>query len=90
MRVSAGQPATPRDGAAVELQGLCATTLDFLVEAHKAGAFPHASVKGANGAECTWKEWRDKLYANFERHFYVPVDDTLDPTTNPLQHLVNK
>ena len=90
MNMSTGHPATPRDGAAVELQGLCAATLDFLVEAHKTGAFPRTSVKDANGAECTWQQWRDKLYTNFERHFYVPVEGELDPTTNPQQNLVNK
>jgi glycogen debranching enzyme len=39
-----GVPSTPRDGAPIELTGLLASTLDFLVEAHGKGHYPHDGV----------------------------------------------
>jgi glycogen debranching enzyme len=46
-----GWPATPRDGAAVELQGLCYAVVDWLQTMHTNGHFPHSSVnrEGING-----------------------------------------
>lgn len=43
-----GKPATPRDGSAVELVGLCKAAVRFLAHMHKAGHFPHAGVTRVN------------------------------------------
>lgn len=39
-----GVPATPRDGAAVELQGLAFAVLEYLDLLHSKGLFPHSGV----------------------------------------------
>jgi len=39
-----GVPATPRDGSAVELVGLCASVLKFLTEMYAAGKYRYNSV----------------------------------------------
>jgi glycogen debranching enzyme len=44
-----GQPATPRDGAPVELQALVVRVCDFAQDMHKNGYFPYASVTSADG-----------------------------------------
>lgn len=44
-----GQPATPRDGAAVEIVGLSRSVIGFLSEAHAAGTYPYGGVERING-----------------------------------------
>ncbi|KAM7370254.1 hypothetical protein PAMP_011523 [Pampus punctatissimus] len=46
-----GIPATPRDGSAVELVGLCKSTVCWLVKLHKNGHFPYAAVTIRRGAD---------------------------------------
>ncbi|EFN70541.1 Glycogen debranching enzyme [Camponotus floridanus] len=81
-----GKPATPRDGSAVELVGLSKCVLTFLAELYKQNLFPYGSVqrKSRDGKIITWsyKQWADKIQANFEKYFYVneiPTQDELRP-----------
>jgi len=69
-----GVPATPRDGAAVEIVGLLKSTLRW-VSSLDDKAFPHSSVKTSTGKELSYKEWNSRLQANFERLFWVGEDD---------------
>ena len=62
-----GVPATPRDGAPIELVGLQYSVLTFLDQLHKSGIFPHAGVKRA-----TFAEWAAKIKSSFNRCFYIP------------------
>ncbi|XP_070513892.1 glycogen debranching enzyme isoform X3 [Cardiocondyla obscurior] len=70
-----GKPATPRDGSAVELVGLSKCILTFLAELYKQNLFPYGSVqrKNRDGQTITWsyKQWADRIQANFEKYFYV-------------------
>lgn len=43
-----GRPATPRDGSAVELVGLCKAALKFLSNLYTQGRYPHNSVERRN------------------------------------------
>ncbi|XP_024943750.1 glycogen debranching enzyme [Cephus cinctus] len=81
-----GKPATPRDGSAVEIVGLSKSVLSFLAELYKQNLFPYGSVqrKNRDGTEVIWsyKQWADKIAANFEKYFYVnekPTDGELTP-----------
>lgn len=43
-----GKPATPRDGSAVEIVGLCHSSLEFLAYFHSQKLFPYGSVQRKN------------------------------------------
>ncbi|XP_077266299.1 glycogen debranching enzyme-like isoform X3 [Temnothorax americanus] len=82
-----GKPATPRDGSAVEIVGLSKCVLSFLAELYKLNLFPYGSVERKSREEykkITWsyKQWADKIQANFEKYFYVneiPTEGELYP-----------
>ncbi|XP_006816108.1 glycogen debranching enzyme-like, partial [Saccoglossus kowalevskii] len=83
-----GKPATPRDGSAVELVGLCKSALRWLVELYERGLYPYDSVaRYVNGkpVKLTYKDWNDLIQDNFEKHFWIPID--INKVTNKL---VNK
>lgn len=40
-----GVPASPRDGSAVELVGLCKSVVTWLSKKHEAGVYPYGSVE---------------------------------------------
>lgn len=71
-----GRPATPRDGSAVELVGLCYAVVEWLAREHARGRYPHAGVARAHPdgsrSAWTWAQWAERLRASFERHFWVP------------------
>ncbi|XP_059358080.1 glycogen debranching enzyme-like isoform X1 [Carassius carassius] len=72
-----GIPATPRDGSAVEIVGLCKSTLRWLVDLHKQGLFPYNSVaihKDSKQLSMSYEEWDRKVQQNFEKMFYVSHD----------------
>uniref|UniRef100_A0A914X3C5 Glycogen debranching enzyme C-terminal domain-containing protein n=1 Tax=Plectus sambesii TaxID=2011161 RepID=A0A914X3C5_9BILA len=101
-----GQPATPRDGAAVELQGLCYAVVNWLAElsSKESQHFPHTSVvhefpyedhptdeKQKLTIEWTWREWADRLKENFGRFFYVPENqDEIDEAYHPRPEMINR
>jgi glycogen debranching enzyme len=69
-----GVPATPRDGAPIELVALLYTALRFMQDMQEQGLVSRSSVRLSNGEEWTYKEWADRIKSNFERCFWVPVD----------------
>ncbi|XP_034951239.1 glycogen debranching enzyme isoform X2 [Chelonus insularis] len=85
-----GKPATPRDGSAIEIVGLSKSILTFLAELYKQNLFPYGSVKRHNrdGTMVTWsyKQWADKITANFERCFYVNQTPTKGEMNPELIH----
>ncbi|CAL8398012.1 unnamed protein product [Arctogadus glacialis] len=86
-----GVPATPRDGSAVEMVGLCKSTLRWLVTLHGEGLFPHATVtihKEGRDLSVPYAEWDRKIQDNFERLFYVSPDPLSPGDAHP--HLVHK
>lgn len=67
-----GYPSTPRDGAPVEIVGLCFAVVAWLHKMHEDGHYPYAGVKVA-GAMMTWFDWANKIRNNFEKCFYVDL-----------------
>jgi len=78
-----GVPATPRDGAAVEIVGLVKSTLRW-VSGLDSQAFPHKSVKTSKGTELTYKDWDERLKTNFERLFWIGDDDKSPAATRGI------
>lgn len=62
-----GVPATPRDGADVEIIGLVKSTVRWLSKLHQGKQFPYAGVEGY-----TYKEWDTAVQTSFEKYFWVP------------------
>ncbi|KAK5982124.1 hypothetical protein GCK32_003796 [Trichostrongylus colubriformis] len=65
-----GEPATPRDGAAVEIQALAYSVLQAMAEWSNAGVIDKNGV--SHGDESwTWSDWATKINKNFEEHFFI-------------------
>ncbi|XP_076807276.1 glycogen debranching enzyme-like [Clavelina lepadiformis] len=75
-----GIPATPRDGSAVELIGLCKSAVSWLQRANNSGQYPYDGVftkdKDKVQAKLTWSQWNGLIAENFEQHFYVGDNDS--------------
>ncbi|KAH8914418.1 glycoside hydrolase family 133 protein [Atractiella rhizophila] len=78
---SKGWPATPRDGAPVEITGLVKSCLNWIVELHQNGLFRERGVTTiVHGKEkfVSYQEWRDLIQQNFERCYFIPLEETED------------
>lgn len=87
---SKGVPGTPRDGAAVELQGLLKSALRFVNKLNSKGLFKYKEVKRADGTTISLKDWEKLVQDNFEKHFYVPENPEDDDKYVIDQSLVNR
>lgn len=85
-----GVPGTPRDGAAVELQGLLKSTLRFVNSLNKKGLFEYTDVEKGDGSKISLKEWEDLVQKNFERCFYVPENPEDDLNYEVNSAIVNR
>ncbi|KAI6179311.1 Glycogen debrancher [Aphelenchoides besseyi] len=67
-----GLPSSPRDGAAVELQGLALFVAESLAKLNKDGHFKYDGLHDEK-ENCKWKwsEWAQKIRQNFAPKFYV-------------------
>lgn len=89
-----GLPASPRDGSAIEIIGLCKAVVTWLDEASKNRLYPY------DGIEClydntitlkwTWKKWSSMLQANFEKYFYIPLADEKPLMEDPSADMINR
>lgn len=61
-----GVPATPRDGAPIELTGLVHLALKFVIELNEKGHFEWKSAKGIDYAH-----WKTLIEQSFEREYWV-------------------
>ena len=82
-----GVPATPRDGAPIELVALQYSALKFFANLHSKGLFKTDRVtKG------TYLDWAQRMQQNFEKCFYVPesLDCAIDSDFDIKTNLVNR
>ncbi|OCF33773.1 glycogen debranching enzyme [Kwoniella heveanensis BCC8398] len=88
-----GLPATPRDGAPVEITGLLKSTLTWVDKLSKEGKFPfkgvNATIKGEKRL-VTYKEWADLIQASFEKCYFVPSDPAEDSKYDINPAMVNR
>uniref|UniRef100_A0A3P9P9Q4 Glycogen debranching enzyme n=1 Tax=Poecilia reticulata TaxID=8081 RepID=A0A3P9P9Q4_POERE len=76
-----GIPATPRDGAAVEIVGLSKSAVRWLVELQSKELFPYDGVKVHRDGKdvfILYTEWNKQLQESFEVEFWVS-GDSQDP-----------
>ncbi|XP_013910329.1 PREDICTED: glycogen debranching enzyme [Thamnophis sirtalis] len=86
-----GIPATPRDGSAVEIVGLCKSTVRWLQELSVKKLFPYPGVtvkKHGRDETFTYDQWNRKIQAHFEKLFFVSEDPNDPNETHPT--LVHK
>ncbi|XP_038574852.1 glycogen debranching enzyme isoform X2 [Micropterus salmoides] len=72
-----GMPATPRDGAAVEIVGLSKSAVRWVVELHDKGLFPYDGAKvHRDGTEAfiSYAQWNQQLQQSFEAGYWVSGD----------------
>lgn len=87
---SIGVPGTPRDGAAVEINGLLKSSLRFVNALNKAGKFKFTKVEKDDGTEITLVEWEKLLQDNFEKKFFVPENAADDGKYDIDSKIVNR
>ncbi|CAI4835347.1 CPA_1a_G0057570.mRNA.1.CDS.1 [Saccharomyces cerevisiae] len=75
---SVGIPGTPRDGAAIEINGLLKSALRFVIELKNKGLFKFSDVETQDGGRIDFTEWNQLLQDNFEKRYYVPEDPSQD------------
>ncbi|KAI9179988.1 bifunctional 4-alpha-glucanotransferase/amylo-alpha-1,6-glucosidase [Blastocladiella emersonii ATCC 22665] len=72
---NAGQPATPRDGADIELQALLASCIAWLDSLYDEGTItvPGVTAPAPLDRIVAWGEWLGLLKRSFALHMYVPL-----------------
>jgi len=86
-----GIPATPRDGAPIEITGLLKSTLRWLSYLHKSNArhFPFEGV-ALFDSMLSYAEWDALVQASFDAHYYIPETPAEDTKYHVSTALVNR
>lgn len=87
---SKGIPGTPRDGAAIEINGLAKSALRFVIGLNEKGLFKYTSTPTSSGKEITFREWNELMQNNFEKCFYIPLDESEDVNYKVDPNIVNR
>ncbi|WEW61382.1 bifunctional 4-alpha-glucanotransferase/amylo-alpha-1,6-glucosidase [Emydomyces testavorans] len=85
-----GYPGTPRDGAPVEITGMLYSALRWVSGLRKAGHYQHDGVDIGSDRTITFQQWAERVKANFEKCYYVPVDAADDNEFDVDSNLVNR
>jgi glycogen debranching enzyme len=72
-----GFPATPRDGAAVEIIGLLKAVVFWVSKLAKNNLFPSV-VTLQDGKSYSFDQWNSALQTSFEKCFYIPKESSMD------------
>lgn len=68
---SKGRPASPRDGAAVEIVGLSYAVIKWLAKLASRTKYRYKGVTSKkNSDKWSWAEWATRIESNFEKHFW--------------------
>jgi glycogen debranching enzyme len=85
-----GIPGTPRDGAAIEINGLLKSCLRFVTELNERGLFKYTEVAKNDGSTIPLKEWHDLIQKKFEWAYYVPSDQNDDFNFDVDPSIINR
>ncbi|EGC38367.1 hypothetical protein DICPUDRAFT_45888 [Dictyostelium purpureum] len=73
-----GEPATPRDGAPIEITAMLYSTVSWLSSLYSSGKFKFGGVDLADESDkskvtsFTYDQWSKLIQANFEKFYYIP------------------
>ncbi|BFZ63502.1 bifunctional 4-alpha-glucanotransferase/amylo-alpha-1,6-glucosidase [Saitoella coloradoensis] len=88
-----GTPATPRDGAAIEISGMLKSALRWINDLRKKGLFKwdgvDATIDGKD-TKVSFEEWEGKVQKSFERCYYVPENPEDDKNYDVNPEVVNR
>ena len=87
---SKGVPGTPRDGAAIEITGLGYSTLAWVSALHASGQYSASGVTTSSGSQLTFSAWAEKIKANFERCYFIPLSATEDANYDVSPSIINR
>jgi glycogen debranching enzyme len=87
---SKGIPATPRDGAAIEITGLAYSTLAWVARLHGDGIYRHSGANTGDGNIISFADWASRIKMSFERCYYIPLDPHEDPQYEVNTAVVNR
>ncbi|CAN3356215.1 glycogen debranching enzyme [Diutina catenulata] len=73
-----GVPGTPRDGAAVEIQGMLKSCLRWVNQLRAKGLFKWDTVTTQDGDTVKLDQWEKLVQDNFDKCFFIPVDPAED------------
>ncbi len=75
-----GIPATPRDGAPIEITGLLKSTLRWLssLSPSPSSPFPFEGVSLSSSATLSYAQWDALVQRNFDKYYYIPERPTDD------------
>ena len=85
-----GTPATPRDGADIEIIGLLKSTLRWLSELVKSRHFATPAVLLQDGNSLTYGNWDALLQESFEKFFWIPEKEEEDSQYKIDRKLINR
>ncbi|KAI8889108.1 glycoside hydrolase family 133 protein [Backusella circina FSU 941] len=85
-----GHPATPRDGAPIEITGLLKSALRWINQLIEKGEYQWKSVTLANEETKTFRQWEELLQNHFERIYYVPKDSSMDQDYEIISDIVHR
>ncbi|CDK26290.1 unnamed protein product [Kuraishia capsulata CBS 1993] len=85
-----GIPGTPRDGAAIEINGLLKSALRFVNALQDEKKFKYTDVEKQDGTKISLKDWEALLQENFERCYYIPEDPGEDQDYDVNPDIVNR
>ncbi|KAJ2235727.1 bifunctional 4-alpha-glucanotransferase/amylo-alpha-1,6-glucosidase [Coemansia sp. RSA 485] len=85
-----GVPATPRDGADIEIVGLQKSALRWLTHLNELGVFANAGVLKPDGQPISYSDWDQLVQRNFEPYFWVPLDSADDTNYYVNPKMVNR
>ncbi|KAJ2787369.1 bifunctional 4-alpha-glucanotransferase/amylo-alpha-1,6-glucosidase [Coemansia interrupta] len=85
-----GVPATPRDGADIEIVGLQKSALRWLSALVDKNCFIKTGVAKPDGSEISYADWNQLVQSSFEKHFWVPLDASEDEQHHVNPAMVNR
>ncbi|CAO3625433.1 unnamed protein product [Cunninghamella echinulata] len=85
-----GLPGTSRDGAPVEITGLVKSALRWIVDLNKKREFEWTHVESQDGKKVLYAEWNNLIQENFEKHYYIPIDENDDKNYDLDSKIINR